>query len=314
MPTATELFTTSGTLTPRAPFDFVKTLAFFRMFTPMSDEQTIVGDALTKAISVDGRAVAFTVRNSGSADAPQLSYTLAAEQPLDEGEIALVRDRISFFLSLDDDLQPFYAIATEDTDFAPIIQRLYGLHQPKFLTPFEIACWAVLAQRMPMPIARRIKARIFERYGTSIALNGVTYRAFPEPAQLAAADPLELAGIVRNERKCDYLNAVIQFFAGVDEQFLRTGPIAEVAARIRGIRGIGEWSTHFILVRGLGRMEQLSNEEPEMLKAAARIYNGGQPLTTAQFERLRDRYGNQQGYWAFYARNAMLGSSSPTEE
>jgi hypothetical protein len=37
-----------------------------------------------------------------------------------------VRERISFFLSLDDDLRPFYAIGEEDPAFEPVIQMLYG--------------------------------------------------------------------------------------------------------------------------------------------------------------------------------------------
>jgi hypothetical protein len=57
MMAATELYTISGTLTPRAPFDFGKTLAFFRMFTPMNAEQTLTRDTLTKALTLDGRAL-----------------------------------------------------------------------------------------------------------------------------------------------------------------------------------------------------------------------------------------------------------------
>jgi DNA-3-methyladenine glycosylase II len=181
---------------------------------------------------------------------------------------------------------------------------LYGLHQPKFLTPFEIACWAILGQRQPWRVAHRTKMALVERWGTSITLPSGTYRAFPEPQQLAAVATSDLAAVVRNERKVDYLRAVIQFFMEIDEQFLRGGDYEEVAAQVRGIRGIGVWSSHFILVRGLGRMERVSTVDQELARAAADIYNNGQPLASAELQRIFDRYGPAQGYWALYARIA----------
>jgi DNA-3-methyladenine glycosylase II len=307
MMTTNQLYSVTGTLSPRAPFDYVKTISFLYGFEPTGGEQAFKERTLTKAVSLNGRAVAFEIwsETGDERQQPRLAYRLSSQQPLSEEEHAAIADRIHFFLSLDDDLEQFYAIGQADQDFAPVIERLYGLHQPKFLTPFEIACWAILGQRIPWRIAHRTKMAIVERFGTSITLHGEAYRAFPEPQQMARVEPGELAAVVRNERKVEYLRAVIQFFNEVDEQFLRYGPFEEVASRIRSIRGIGEWSAHFILVRGLGRMEQVSSIDKELLKSAADIYNGSQPITSAELQRVLDRYSVTQGYWAFYARNAF---------
>jgi DNA-3-methyladenine glycosylase II len=308
----------NGALTPRAPFDLAQTLAFMRRFTPMADEQQVAGGALTKAIALNGRAVVFSVWSEGTVEQPLLAYTLTSATPLSETERAALCDRISFFLSLDDDLHSFYAQASADSALAPTVARLYGLHQPKFLTPFEIACWAILAQRMPLAMARRVKDRLVARYGPQIVVDGLTYRAFPEVAMLASADPAELAAIVRNERKLAYLGAVIELFSEVDEAWLRAGPLEEVLARLRATRGIGEWSATFILVRGLGRMAAAPSSDEELRRAAGRLYNAGknagEPLATADLARLLERYGEARGYWAFYCRNALIsgeGSERP---
>jgi DNA-3-methyladenine glycosylase II len=313
MTTTNQLYSVTGTLTPRSPFDYAKTLGFLYGFGPTGGEQVFTGNSLTKAITLNGRAVAFEVWSQGEGLQSPLAYRLSSYQPVSDEEHAALTDRIRFFLSLDDDLHAFYAIGQADPQFAPVIERLYGLHQPKFLTPFEIACWAILGQRLPWRMAHRIKMAIVERFGTSITLHGKLYRAFPGPRQLAAAEPADLAAVVRNERKVEYLGAVIQFFNEVDEQFLRSDPYDEVAARIRAIRGIGEWSAHFILVRGLGRMERVSSIDKELLKAAASVYNGGQPITLTELQNVLDRYGDTQGYWAFYARNASRDASQPME-
>ncbi len=304
--TDTRYYTASGFLEPAAPFDFAKSLAFMGMFTPTSGEQRLSGDGrLTKAVALDGRAVVFSVRSEGTVEQPRLSYTLTSAQPLSMLDEATLRDRIAFFLSLDDDLQPFYARAQGDPRFMPVIERLYGLHQVKFLTPFENACWAVLTQRMPMRMARQIKDRIVARYGPSLVLPEGVYRAFPEPETLAAADPAELASIIRNERKATYLQAVTEFFTTHDDTWLRSAPVEEVVAALGGVRGIGAWSASFILIRGLGRMDAALTTGEEFEHAAAQVYNSGQALPAAEMQRLSQYYDAVRGYWAFYCRNAI---------
>lgn len=304
MLTTNHLHLITGILTPQAPFDFAKTLTFLGDFMPTAGEQALTPDSVTKAVTLRGRAIAFNVRDAGTLEEPRVAYTLYSEHPLSETEQRAIIDRISFFLSLDDDLRPFYAIGRTDPAFAPVIEHLYGLHQPKFLTPFEIACWAILAQRNPLAIAHRTKMALVQRWGTTIRLPEGTQWAFPEVEQLAAVSLEELAEVVRNPRKIEYLMSVIEFFSHIDEQFLRTGNYDEVATQIRAIHGFGAWSSHFLLVRGLGRMEHVSSTDQEICKAVALIYN--QKLSASTMQQILDRYGNTQGYWAFYARNAPV--------
>ncbi len=174
----------------------------------------------------------------------------------------------------------------------------------KFLTPFELACWAILAQRNPLAVAHRTKMALVQRWGTGITVQGKAYWAFPAAEQLAIVSPDELAEVVHNTRKVDYLIAVIKFFNSVDEQFLRMGNYDEVATQIRAIRGFGEWSSHFLLIRGLGRVEHVSATDKEISQATSQIYNQGQPLSPTEMQQIINRYGSTQGYWAFYARNA----------
>src|ERR1700736_3096248 len=89
----------TGTLTPRAPFDFAKTLGFLHGFGPTAGEQALAIDFVTKALTLQGRAVAFEVRGTESVEQPRLTYTLFSEQPLSETEHTAVADRVRFFLS-----------------------------------------------------------------------------------------------------------------------------------------------------------------------------------------------------------------------
>lgn len=299
MTTSTSPDTVAGRLTPAAPFDFGQTLRFAEDFTPARGEQRVAANALTKAIIVGGRAIGFGVTSVGAVDAPALAYTLSAAAPFTPDRIAAGEDRLRFYLSLDDDLRPFYQIAQHDPALAPIVARCYGLHQMKFPTPFENAAWAILTQRMPIAVARVVKDRLTQRYGGSVQVEGETLWAFPDAKTLAEADPAELADLVRNERKTGYLSAASQAFSDVDEQWLRSGDYDGVEAWLRAIPGIGAWSASFILIRGLGRVERVTPDAP-LLEAAARAY--GESITPTRFDELAARYGDTSGYWAFYLR------------
>ena len=222
---------------------------------PTKQEQTISSHTLTKAISIDGQSIVFQIISIGTIEDPKLEYTLFSAEPTTEETQNAVVERMRFFLSLKDALQPFYRIAREDSDFAPIIELLYGYHQVKFLTPFENACWAVLTQRNPMKMAQKTKQALIERYGNQLEVNGIVYWAFPEAIKIAMADYEDILKLIRNDRRAEYLIATARAFSEADEEFLKTAPDEEVEAWLRNIKGIGEWSATFIMVRGLGRME-----------------------------------------------------------
>lgn len=297
--------TTTVTLHPVAPFDFGQSLAFIGEFPPTEAEQTLATQTLTKGLRVCGRTVVFRVQSVGTVETPALTCVIYADQPITENITAAVMDRVRFFLSMDDDLKPFYTLGRQDPPFARVIERLYGYHQVKFLTPFENACWAILTQRTPIPVAKGIKQRLTERYGGMLPVDGHSFWAFPTAHDFAPLDLATLTTLTGNPRKASYLASAIAAFQQVDEAWLRTGPYAEVNAWLRSIKGIGEWSALFVLMRGLGRGNQAlptdseSNFTQEMRKAAEQVYG---PLTVTQLQALAARYGDWQGYWGHYLR------------
>jgi DNA-3-methyladenine glycosylase II len=293
-------------LIPRAPFDFTQTLRFVGAFTPAAGEQTTHSETLCKAVMIQRTPVVFAVRSSGSIERPQLEYTLTTAAPITAEIERAALDRIRFYLSLDDDLQPFYAtVRANDLAFQPIMQRLYGFHQVKFLTPFENACWAVLTQRTPVAAARNFKRALVARYGAALTVEGQEYWAFPAAETLAAAGRDDLAALLRHERKATYLHAVAEAFATVDEDWLRAGTYEQVREWLLAIDGIGTWSASFVLIRGLGRMDAIATPEHELLAAARSVY--GPDMTSEALSHLAQQvYRENAGYWAFYLRNAGL--------
>lgn len=284
-----------------APFDFAQSLRFLGHFAPTRNEQTLADTTLTKALRVAGRTVVFQLQASGD---PALDCTVWSESPLTHSEYEKACDAISSFLSLRDDLKPFYAIARDDPPFASVVEQLYGYHQVRFLTPFENACWAVLTQRTPMNVARALKEKLIEAFGDSLDVDGTRYTAFPDAQTIAGVDRDDLMKLVGNDRRANYLLAVAEAFNSANDQWLRDASSEELLAWLRGIKGIGSWSASFILLRGLGRTDVLPLDEQRLIDAAQQRYGRERAANREAVAALAAPYGGCQGYWAHYLRVA----------
>ena len=213
-------------------------------------------------------------------------------------------DRLRSFLSLDDNLEGFYALAAQDPQFQPIAQSLFGYHPVKFQSPFEAAVWAIVSQRNRSIQARNMFCSLMGRFGYEIALDDVTFRAFPEPQDIAGCNEGDLAFVANNLRRGEFLLDAARSFALVPPDFLTTAEFSEVEAWLRGIVGIGPWSASFILLRGLGRSETVPLPDQGFLDAASRAYGAGLTLATSDILRIAQKYHPWQGYWAHYLRIA----------
>lgn len=275
------------------PFVLAHSLSFLRSFPPTAGEQTIGARALTQARSLDGRAVLTTVRE----EAGRVRLDVASERPIDDARLATLAARIRFQLSLDDDLAAFYVRAERDPAMAPLVRRLHGHHHVKFPSPFEIAVWAVLAQRS-MRAGKLVKAALVRALGPRVVAGGVTYEAFPEAEAVARAD---LAGVVPDRAQADAIGVIARAFVEGLSGDLLALPYDDALARLMTLPRIGPWSSAFILFRGLGRMERLAAASGPILAAAARRYGTSDER---ELRAIGDAYGTWCGYWALYLRRS----------
>ncbi|MDA4113369.1 MAG: DNA-3-methyladenine glycosylase 2 family protein [Thaumarchaeota archaeon] len=296
----------SGTLETVAPFEFQRSLEFIQRFRPLAGEQHVGEGALTKAIMVDGKPVVFRV--TGTAE-NGLHYELFSKEAIPDPTTKSMAERISFFLSLGDDIRPFYEIAEKDPQFYPKVQEFWGLHHVKFPSLLEISCWAILAQRVQRPIAQRAKQAIIEKFGASIELEGKTYWAFPDYERLRRATPSQLRLATRNQRTAERLDSLLTNFQELDETFLKTALYEKAEERLRRVKGIGEWSAQFILFRGLGRVERLQYSMKPVLKMMEAVYGPGKTL-----DEINRQYGTWSGYWSLYLWGSKMASRSEEEE
>ena len=305
------------TLSATPPFSFERTLAFIRAFYARDFERVpahrqICGETLRRVVSVSGVPVLFEVRaaeGEKAADkAETLELTLYAED-LSDALISVATDRIRFYLGLDDDLTPLYRRA--DPVFEGVVEAWRGYHMLKVLTPFEAACWALIQQRTPNGFAHKTMARLAEFFGGSLSYEGERYTAFPEAQAMLTNPQARVLAATNNTRKTERLLHVIRAFATADETFLRRAPYGEVARWLGSIKGLGAWSVDFIMLRGLGRTEKVPWTDTGMLGAISKVYTGGFEVSLGRARELAERYGSEQGLWAYYVKTSAYSSAAP---
>lgn len=264
------------------------------------EEQVFDELSFTKAIYLNEQTLAFKIEDIGTIEKPVLEYTFFSENKIEDKIKSELLDRINFFLSLEDDLTQFYNHAMKDKAFKSLVEKLYGLHQVKFLTPFEAAAWAILSQRISMKAAHTMKERLVRAVGDCIEVDQIEYWTFPSANQIKNLGMEHLIVILKNKRKSQYLMNVSESFNMVSEDFLRHAPVDEVKDWLLNIKGVGEWSAHLELIRGLGRMEDISPNDRMLMACAKKIY--GKQLTDETINKITKDYGDFKGYWSYYLR------------
>jgi DNA-3-methyladenine glycosylase II len=270
------------------PFSFDQTLTFIGRFPPCRGHVQTEGGQLRAAITVGGRAVAFTMRDDAG-----LRVDIADDVP-----IATQREvvtRAAAYVGAHDDVEALYTAAEGDEPFRKLIGMLHGLHHVRFLSLAEIAVYSVMMQGAPITIAAVLNRRFLAAFGKPV--QGL--HAMPDLDELVELDAEQIAVAIRNRSKAQRIVDVIRGVRAIGEDFLRTAPYAEARDALLEIKGLGPFSATAILLRGLGRMDELP-WMPAFSKLAAELY--GERVQHAAIAR---RYGDLIGYWSFYLMTGM---------
>ena len=166
-------------------------------------------------------------------------------------------------------------------------------------------------QRTPIAQAARAKQRFTAQFGHPLVIGGVELHAFPALTELCALNVDDYRPFVRWPGQAAVLPGVVWGVAALGEAFLRGAPYGEARAALLDLPGIGPFSAAAILLRGLGRMDEVPLDGKGFVEPARALY--GAAFNPAA---IRRRYGADLGYWSFYLKTglprlARAGQGSP---
>ena len=296
----------SRNITPVAPFDFELTAGYLTYFQGRYATDSLVDGVYRRLLDLDGQLVLASVSSLGSLEKPELSVELQGEG-LTSDNVEVATDKVAWILGVGQELEPFYASAQGDPAMAAITQRFLGLHMPHTASVFEALVLAILGQQIATNVARIIRTLLIETYGPRQTIDGETYYAFPRPKTLAALRVEDLRGMKLSQRKAEYVHGIActalddpEFIEGLhhldDEAVVR---------QITSLRGVGNWTAQWLLIRALGRPDALPLGDLALRRVVSRLYFQDEPLNDPEVEEFCRRWSPYRTYATTYMFTAM---------
>ena len=292
---------------PKAPFDFELTAGYHTYFQGRYGTDSLEDGVYRRLLDLDGDLVLASVHSSGTVESPQLEVELQG-RGLTEQVADTATGAVGWLLGADQDLAPFYDLAGQDSAMAGITQRFRGLHLPHTATVFEALVLGILGQQISTSVARVIRTLLIETYGPQENVDGEIYYAFPRPEILAAVSVEELRGMKLSWRKAEYVQGIAQAASDPggpnleDFQELTDDDVVKAAT---ALRGIGNWTAQWLLIRALGRPDGLPLGDLALRRVVSNLFFDGEPVTDAQVEDLCEKWRPWRTYATVYWFTAM---------
>ncbi|GGL51341.1 DNA-3-methyladenine glycosylase family protein [Sporolactobacillus putidus] len=157
------------------------------------------------------------------------------------------------WFDLEQDLNPFYAMAGKDKVLRPLIRRYCGLRVMGIPDLFEALTWAIIGQQINLTFAYTLKERLIEQFGESLTFEGDTFWLFPSYEKIASLDVEDLKKLQFSARKAEYVIGVARVMTNgeLTKEALLQKDYDQIQASLMAIRGVGAWTADYVLMRCL---------------------------------------------------------------
>ncbi len=277
------------TIEVKGPYDLTLCLKATASFSPLPQSEVKVFRA---PVWVEQTPALLTVR--------QLSGDPAQLEISDHGtDLDRLQEIASWVLFAELDLAPFYQMAASNATLKPVVHRLHGLKPIRPASLFEMTIIAITEQQISVAAAYRIRTRLVQRFGP--AING--FFCFPTAKTLAQASLPDLMACGLSRRKSEYISGLAQAVAqgALDLERLKELPDGEVRQVITSIRGLGNWTADYILIRGLARLNCFPAADLGIRTVVGKYLGGtAARLTPDQVNRALEPFFPFRGLAAFY--------------
>jgi AraC family transcriptional regulator of adaptative response / DNA-3-methyladenine glycosylase II len=250
----------------RAPYDWENMLAFLRARAIPGVEMVEVGRYL-RTVEVDGAVGSIAVAHLPK----QQSLEVSIRFP-DVKALPAIVARIRRQFDLGADIETIDQHLSADPALARLVTLRPGLRAPGGWDGFEIAVRAVLGQQITVVAARRLAGELVRLHGRSVPqawrIHPALSHVFPASGRLASSSSI---GLGMPAARLATLKAVAEAAVADANLFRPFGGVDETVARLKAIRGIGEWTAQYIALRAVREMDAFPATDIGLLRGAASI-------------------------------------------
>jgi AraC family transcriptional regulator of adaptative response / DNA-3-methyladenine glycosylase II len=250
----------------RAPYDWDSMLDFLRA-RAIGGVELVENGSYQRTVGIDGFTGSVKVTHLPA----RQSLCVAIRFPHVQSLPAIV-GRVRRLFDLGADIETIDAHLSLDPRLAPFVARHPGLRAPGGWDGFELAVRAILGQQVSVAAARRLAEQLVLSHGGRVrgdhAGDARLTHVFPDARRLARARSIEVG---MPEARRTALKELAEAAAKDPNLFRAFGTIEEAIARLRKIRGVGEWTAQYIALRALRETDAFPAADIGLLRGAERM-------------------------------------------
>jgi AraC family transcriptional regulator, regulatory protein of adaptative response / DNA-3-methyladenine glycosylase II len=250
----------------RQPYDWDSMLRYLKA-RAIPGVEAVENGCYQRTVAIDG--FVGSVRVAHLAARQSLSVTIRF--PNVQSLPAIVT-RVRRVFDLGADIETIDEHLARDPLLAPLVAQRPGLRAPGGWDGFELAVRAVLGQQISVIAARKLAGQLVALHGTPASKDqsghAMLTHVFPTARHLASVRTLGLGMPAARQAS---LKALAETAAADPNVFRPVGTIEDAIARLRTIRGVGEWTAQYIALRALRETDAFPASDIGLLRGAGRM-------------------------------------------
>jgi DNA-3-methyladenine glycosylase II len=280
--------------TPEA-FDFNLCLDFLRR-SPKEILHRCSDKGVRKLIRLSNEIILFELSGRKNLKVDLLNGKLTPETK------SGLKQYIGEWFDITTDLKPFYALAEKDPLLKEVAKKYYGYRivgQPDL---FESLAWAILGQQINLQFAYTLKQRFVENFGEKMVFGADDYYLFPHPEAVAVLRDEHLLPLQFSRQKSKYIITLAEAFASgeLSKENIAGLPFAEAREQLMKIKGIGNWTANYALMKTFHYGEAFPLEDAGVHNAIKNLKGMKQKPTLDQVRRIFKKYKGWEAYATLY--------------
>ena len=253
-----------------------------------------------RVLHVGEKLALVSVSSEGTIERPRL--TVEIHPRLLTQEMKSLRKLLHVMFAPSFDFNRFYSVAKQDRLMHTVAKNLRGLRPFSPPTLFEALIIAITEQQISLDAAITIRSRLIQKYGDRVTFGGGQFYAFPTPAALAETSPKKIRAVGLSMNKARYVHELSKKVAKeeLDLERLREMDDESAITELTNIKGVGQWTAEYALIRGMGRVNSLPADDLGIQRAVSRAYFNGKKISSKTVRKVLEKFAPYSGIAAFY--------------
>jgi DNA-3-methyladenine glycosylase II len=277
-------------------FDFSRNLEFLQR-SPRELLHRVTEKEVFKVLQWHGEKILISIAEGKN----ELVVNFLNGSPTSEAR-EFVRNYIREWFDLENDIAPFYELASKDKLLKPLVEKYFGyriIGQPDL---FESIVWAVLGQQINLPFAYTLKQRFVEKFGERLRFQDEDYFLFPSPNVVAGLNDEVLLPLQFSRQKSKYTVLLGEAFASgeISKEKLKGLPLEEAKNLLMKVKGVGNWTANYALMKTFRYKDAFPLEDAGVHNAIKNLKKMDRKPTLDEVKKLFKKYKGWEAYATLY--------------